>query len=407
MALAPLLAIAGRAATPTEAYHWQNVPIRGGGFVTGIVCNPAERNLIYLRTDIGGAYRWDAPARTWRPLQDWLTHSETNFLGVESVATDPLQPNRVYLAVGTYTNPRVGDGAILRSADQGRTWKITRLPFRLGANEAGRGNGERLAVDPNDDRILYLGTRTAGLWRSGDYGATWKRVSGFPEVPDTADNSARPRIPGRFHFPPQPVGLVVVTFDPRSGQRGRPTPTLYVAASTSGPSLFRSQDAGASWAPVPGQPTGLRPNHLALASDGTLYVSYGRQPGPNVMTDGAVWKFDPARGAWTDITPVRPAATGRQFGYAAVAVDAAHPQTVMVTTLYQENEIYRSTDGGRTWHALLATARWDHSAAPYTTEMHPHWMADLAIDPFDSNHVIFPTGYGIWATRDATAADTG
>ncbi len=52
-------------------------------------------------------------------------------------------------------------------------------------------------------------------------------------------------------------------------------------------------------------------------------------------------------------------------------------------------------------------AEWDHSAAPYTAEMRPHWMADLEIDPFDSGHVIFPTGYGVWETDHVTAADTG
>src|ERR1039457_6351594 len=71
-------------------------------------------------------------------------------MGVESIAVDPSDANRLYLACGTYTNPRTPDGAILRSTDRGNTFQRTNVPFKFGGNENGRGNGERMAVDPND-----------------------------------------------------------------------------------------------------------------------------------------------------------------------------------------------------------------------------------------------------------------
>ena len=48
------------------------------------------------------------------------------------------------------------------------------------------------------------------------------------------------------------------------------------------------------------------------------------------MTDGAVWKLDMQTEEWKDITPDRPVKGSREFGYAAVSVDAKHPQTVIV-----------------------------------------------------------------------------
>ena len=69
------------------------------------------------------------------------------------------------------------------------------LPFKLGANEDGRGNGERLAVDPGDGRILYLGTPHDGLWRSIDRGATWSRVAAFPDITEAVPPNPDP-IPG-------------------------------------------------------------------------------------------------------------------------------------------------------------------------------------------------------------------
>ena len=43
----------------TPQYTWRNVQIFGGGFIPGIVFSQTEPNLIYTRTDIGGAYRFD------------------------------------------------------------------------------------------------------------------------------------------------------------------------------------------------------------------------------------------------------------------------------------------------------------------------------------------------------------
>ena len=75
---------------------------------------------------------------------------------------------KVWLATGEYTQPWASppDGEVLRSADQGRTWQVSDLPIQLAANQDGRDMGERLAVDPNDDQVLYLASPANGLWRS-------------------------------------------------------------------------------------------------------------------------------------------------------------------------------------------------------------------------------------------------
>jgi photosystem II stability/assembly factor-like uncharacterized protein len=397
---------AAAAAPAAQRYDFRSVAIGGGGFVTGIIFNPSEKGLIYLRTDVGGAYRLDNASGRWMPLLDWANQTDWNLYGIESLASDPLDPRRVYLAAGTYTNPRVSNGEILRSGDYGRTWARTPMPLRFGGNENGRNNGERLAVDPNFDRVLFLGTRTDGLWRSADYGATWARVDSFPDYDEALP---RPLGAGARPYVPQYVGINIVRFDARSGTRGSPTPVLYAAVSTPNPSLFRSSDAGRTWAPVAGQPLGLRPTRAALSSTGVLYMSYGREAGPNSISDGAVWRLDTASGQWADITPEKPSPED-PFGYGSVAVDPQNPETVLAGTWNRRtplDEIFRSTDGGRTWTTLLDKARWDHSSAPYTATLHHHWLADLEIDPFDPNHAVFPTGYGIWVTRDLRDADSG
>jgi hypothetical protein len=392
-------------------YAWHNVVIRGGGFVTGIIYHPHQKDLIYARTDVGGAYRWDAAAEAWVPITDWVGAGDVNLTGIESLAVDPSDSNRLYLAAGTYSR---GNAAILRSDDQGRTFKRTDVPFKMGGNESGRFNGERLAVDPNQGDILFFGSRRDGLWKSADRGETWQPVKGFPAVgsgqqPEAASGAASGR--PRFGFGQQPVGIVCVLFDPSGGRPGGVTAVLYAAVSTTETNLYRSSDAGASWQPVPGQPVGFRPNHLVRASNGLLYLTYGKEPGPNTMSDGAVWKYDPRAATWTDITPVKPATSGQSFGYGAVAVDPQHPSTVMVTTFAHwrpHDQIFRSTNAGASWVPLWSdNTQWDSSGAPYTRSRTPHWMGSLVINPFNPDQVLFTTGFGIWGCVNVTEADTG
>ena len=371
-------------------YHWRNVSIGGGGFVTGLITQPQAGDILYARTDVGGAYRRDAAARRWIPLTD--SFAAMDFTGIESLALDPQDPFCVYLAAGIYSGSRA---AIFRSDNQGRTWQRTEVPFKMGGNEPGRFNGERLVVNPKDDRILFFGSRRDGLWKSPDRGATWSQVTAFPTIEEPKLASSR-----RW-FGARPVGIVCVLYDGA---------TIYAAVSTLGTNLFRSADGGDSWQPVPNQPIGLRPNHIVRASDGTLYLSYGKQPGPEFMSDGAVWKFDPRNDKWSDITPVKPADDGQPFGYGAVAVDANNPQVLLATTFchwHPHDEVFRSTNGGASWKPLLATARFDHSIAPYTTERTPHWMGSVVINPSNSNEAWFTTGYGLWCCTNLTAADAG
>ncbi|MEV4264332.1 carbohydrate-binding protein [Kribbella sp. NPDC049584] len=389
---AMLATTAGHAqAAPSNRYRWRNVEIVGGGFVTGITHHPGRRGLVYARTDIGGAVRFDNRTQRWVQLLHWVGWDEWNWTGVESLAVDPADPRRLYLAVGTYTNDWSPiNGAILRSVDQGRTYVRTDLPFKLGGNEPGRSMGERLAVDPHDGRILFLGTRNQGLWRSADRGVTWARVDSFPDT----------GTPG--------IGIGFVFFDPRDG-------TIYAGVADAAAGLYRSTDAGATWAPIPGQPVGLLPHHGELGADGNIYVSYGDLPGPYEMYDGAVHKLDTGTGEWTDITPLRPNTGGEAgFGYAGLATDPRRPGTVMVATMGRwgpVDDIFRSVDGGRTWSSIGERIVLDTSGAPYlnfhgTPKL--GWMiGDISIDPFDSGKVLYVTGATIFGTDDATEAEAG
>ncbi len=74
-------------------YSFNNVVIGGGGgFIPGIVFSTKEPGLVYARTDIGGAYRFDLHSGHWIPLLDWIGYPDWNLSGVESIASDPVDP---------------------------------------------------------------------------------------------------------------------------------------------------------------------------------------------------------------------------------------------------------------------------------------------------------------------------
>jgi hypothetical protein len=409
-----------------DSYTWKNVRIDGGGFVPGIVFNRSEKNLAYARTDIGGAYRWNQAAKEWTPLLDWVDWDRWGWTGVASLASDAVDPDKVYAAVGTYTNSwDPTNGAVLRSSDRGATWKAATLPFKLGGNMPGRAMGERLAVDPHKNSVLYLGAPSGnGLWRSTDSGVTWSEVTAFPNpgnyAQDPTDTSG---------YASDNQGVVWVTFDERSGSAGSATRDIYVGVADKENTVYRSTDAGATWSRIAGQPTGYLAHKGVLDSaTGHLCLTLSDTGGPYDGAKGRIARYDTATGEWTDISPTAEADT--YSGFSGLSVDRQRPGTLMATAYsswWPDTQIFRSTDSGATW-----TRAWDYtsypnrsfryiqdvSSVPWLTwganpsppEVAPKlgWMTEaLEIDPFDSNRMMYGTGATIYGTENLRTWDSG
>lgn len=154
-----------------------------------------------------------------------------------------------------------------------------------------------------------------------------------------------------------PAGIAWVTFDSTTGSSGSATPRIFVGVANAGiaHSVFKSEDAGKTWAWVSGEPQyGFIPHKGVLSpAEKVLYVSYANGEGPYDGTNGTVHKYDITAGTWTDISPTPMSSTN--YGYGGLSVDLQKPGTLMVSALndwWPDDLIWRSTDSGATWSPI-------------------------------------------------------
>ncbi|WP_174348367.1 exo-alpha-sialidase [Massilia timonae] len=381
-------------------YVWDSVAIGGGGFVTAIVPSRSEPGIAYARTDVGGAYLWRATEGRWTPLLDWVGEDQTGLLGIDALAIDPDNAANVWLLAGiAYLNG--GRTAILRSTDYGKSFDVVDVSaqFKTHGNGFGRQGGERLAVDPGPSKRLYLGSRRDGLFESADGGRSWQRN---PALAVTTT--------------PNDVGLNIVLPDPASVRQGR-AQRLFVGVSrfgSVGPNLYRSDDAGATFVPVAGSPSGLMPQRAAFDGAGKLYITYANGAGPHPDKSGSepidrgqVWQYEIASGAWRNVTPV-----GSNRPFAGISVDPRNPRRLVVSTINtfiaqgdaRGDRVYLSNDGGANWVDVIARGfRRDAAGVPWLEGHAIHWAGSVEFDPLDPRAVWVTSGNGVFRTPDIDA----
>lgn len=201
---------------------------------------------------------------------------------VRSLSASPTNPEVVYAG---------GDIGLCISRDTGNSWERVDAPF----------NGQtvwKVAVDPKDAKRMFVGTGApsrAVLWRTLDGGTTWERAP--VEIPEFCAGVNRPR-------------LLAFAFDPVDRNQ------LWFGLEEGG--LFHSRDGGNSWTRV---------------------------------DDRLLWEFH------TDIHSIQ-------------VLPNHGRKTVVVVCV---NALYRSEDEGKTWTGFLPKETHDlyyarALAAPYDSE---------------------------------------
>ena len=361
------------------ALKWRSIgPYRGGRAlaVTGLPGNP---DTFYFGAVAGGVWKTTDAGATWVPLTDGTPISSVGALGVA-----PSDHNVIYVGTGEAA-PRgdmtYGDG-VYKSVDGGRTWSHVGLADsrQIGAlvvdprnadtvlvaafGHAFGPSGERgiyrttdggkswtrvlykddqtgaidVTFDPNDPRIVYgalwqarrqpwnfsSGGPGSGLYRSGDGGVTWTRLSG---------NGLPEGILGRIH-------VSVSAADSRR---------VYAMIEAHAGGLYRSDDGGGHWARVSGDGRLTQRAwyfSTVLADPKQVDTVYAANTGLFRSTDG---------GKTFELLPAR---HGDHHG---LWIDPTHPERMIESS---DGGASISFDRGKTWttQANQPTAQFYHVA---------------------------------------------
>ena len=361
-------------------YTYKNIPIIGGGFVTGLLFHPEEKGLLYARTDVGMTYRFDFD------LQRWTALGEDMPLSPLSVAVDRFDAGKLYTACGQWG---VKNGVLGVSHDRGNSFVYREIPARVNGNCPGRGTGERLIAENN--RLLF-GSPEDGLLLSEDEGASWRQIDVNGEK--------------RFTFVFAISGTDIAAAGCCVG---------FGAADPVRQSLYVSYDRGCSFEPaeVPESCVGFTATGAVF--DGKhLYVSMNKGEKPwqyscdsGAVKEGRLLRYDICNGrlgVCSDITPK--ALEGQSFGIGGIAANEKY--TLFSTVCDRHGDrMFRTTDSGESWETVISSTdpanyhcRCSYMKPKYndgTTVI--HWESSVKSDPSDPDTAFFNTGTGVFRMR--------
>jgi len=336
-------------------------PRNVNGRIRALAIHPANAAILYAGAADGGVWKTTDAGQSWKPLTD-----DQDSLSIGALAIDPTTPDTVYAGtgeplrdadVGAYGWAYPGIG-VLKTTDGGATWTV------LGTVQ--NQFIYRIAVDPHDSTNLLC----AGFAIDGTGGlCRW----------DTAANQWTVVAQGTF---------TDVLFDPVNVGRA------YAGKYDGG--VLKSMNNGVTWAALAGVP----------AAGGRVSISLARQQ-PDILyarleSSGLVYRTTNAGGTWAalpdpgaDVGP-NAAPANQRYWCSYVAADPMDPtgDTVYVGGI---DLVRRERDAGGTlsWNRISPT--YTPPAPTRATHADHH---DIAFVPGDSTRFYIATDGGVFSGQN-------
>ncbi len=360
--LAVVLA-AGAAQSADEAYTWQPLRVGAGGFLTGLDIAPDGTRVV--RTDTYGAYKWNRTTSVWEQLVTTASLPavdagiDLNVAGVFEIRIASIDTSTMYMALRGY---------VYKTTNGGASWTRTNFA-QLNPNDSlavegiDRVSGEKMAIDPANADVVYVGSRLDGMFVTDDGGSTWSSVTGVPggSIP----------------------GITGICFDNTSAVVRGKTQVIY--ASSAGIGTYRSANAGASWTRISDGTGGTPTTALhGVCANGKYYVTAG------TYGNGVLWKYT---GSWTNIEP-----TPGQPRSHSISVDPSDANRLVVGM--ESGNLVVSRDDGASWDPIVWTVTRNGVNIPWHGWTGENYMSNGAMqfDPAVAGKLWFAQGIGVWHT---------
>ncbi|MBN2643508.1 MAG: hypothetical protein JXR78_17790 [Victivallales bacterium] len=360
--------------------EWNSSCIGGGGYLLNTVICPANPNIVYCNSDVGGLFRSDDGGHNWR-----MIHGTTKppLYNVRSIDIDPRNPDIILAAVGQQWEPKRG---IYRSIDGGRNWtKVCSAQF--DGNGSFRACGQVIARDPGDADKIYAASSIDGVFASYDNGKTWKSLGGIKghgvsDLKIDAQNTSRLWLctqPGNINHPEQKRKITLNGGLFRSDDNGLTweklmddSPVEMLQAEWDSNLIYGifkrrypavSSDGGKNWTPLRNGLKIAKDSDKVKPSDHTYYLALGKGPDFIVIGSGAgdFYRLERNSDTWNKLESAphqgnwflrRRPGKWDHFGRAtsSITIDPTNPQRWFFTDWYA---VYRTDDGGKNWYLFI------------------------------------------------------
>ncbi len=297
----------------------------------------------------------------------------------------PFRASRTKAAAGVPSQPNVFyigavNGGVWKTNDYGRTWK----PIFDGAPTGSVG---AIAIAPSDPRIIYVGSGEGlqrpdlstgnGMYRSNDAGRTWTYLSTLRDAQQIPQIVVHPTDPNRLY-----VAALGHPYGPNE-ERG-------IFRSTNGGKsfdkvLYRDPDTGG--ADIVMDPSNPEILYAAMWEARQGPWENGQFTGPG----SAIHKSTDGGKTWKPIVKGIPTFEGDGLGRIGLTIAPSMPARLFATVeAQQRGGLYRSDDAGESWALVNSDARVTSRSSDF---------AEVKVHPKNPD-IVFTGSIAAWKSTD-------